>query len=168
MDNTILYYPYKSHAFFLFFSVPVGILSFVATGYWLEFWEISLLFLFPSGVVSILFAKEFYDTANIAVSFEWEGVRILGGGRNAYRYIRWGDMPYAYYATNFKGHEFLVLSPKALTRKESKKLANRCANSSKICIDDSIVVGMNPVQNVSPIKELVNKHVEYVNNYVLD
>jgi hypothetical protein len=168
MNNTILYYPYKSQAVFLVFTVPVGILSFVAAGYWVEFWKISLLFLFPAGVAGIWFTKEFYDTANIAVSFEWEGVRILGGGRNAYRYIRWEDLPYAYYATNFKGHEFLVLSPKALSRKEAKKLANRGANSSKICIDDSVVVGMNPVQNVSPIKKWVEKYVAYMNEYVID
>lgn len=55
-----------------------------------------------------------------------------------------------------------MLSPEALSYKEAKKLANRGAYSSKMCIDSAAVISINIAQDIIPIKEFVSNHVLHI------
>lgn len=165
MNDMIIYRPYRSHIWALFFTIPVGMLTFVAAGYCLQYWDFSVIFLVTIGIVSIWLSKMLYDSSNIAVFFEQEGLRIVGGSCTDYRYALWEELSYAYYIRSFKGHLFLVLSPKALGHKEAKALANRGANSAKICIDYAVVMHIDVLQNTSQLKELIDNNVLHISDY---
>lgn len=165
MNDTIIYRPYRSHAWPLPFTIPVGMLAFMAAGYCLPFLGFRVLVLVAIGIACTWLTKVLYDSSNIAVYLEQEGLRIIGGSYNDYRYALWEELSYAYYVRSFKGHLFLVLSPKALSSKEAKNLANRGANSSRICIDYAVVIYIDILQNTSQLKELIDNHILHVSSY---
>ena len=165
MDKTIIYRPFKSHTYFLPFTICVGVLAFVTTGYCLPFWSIGVLIPTALGVISTWLTKVLYDSANIAIFFEKEGLRVVGRRYNEYRYILWEELLYAYYVRNLKAHLFLVLSPKPLSSIEAKDFANQGANLLKVCIDDVVVIHIDAIQNVSPLKELIADHVSHVDSF---
>lgn len=165
MNDTFIYRPYKSHAWTLPFTTSVGLLAFVAAGYCVPYWGYNVLILAAVGIVCAWLTKLLYDSSNVAVIFEQEGLRALGGNYNEYRYVLWEEVSYAYYVRSFKGHLFLVLTPNALSSKEAKHLANRGANSSRICIDSVLVIYIDIFQDVTKIKELIGNHVMHVDTY---
>lgn len=164
MNNICTYRPYRSHAWFLPFVIPVAMLAFVAAGYCFPYVGVGVFWV-AIGIVCTYLTKALYDSSNISVVFEQEGLRIVGGSYNDYRYLLWEEVSNAYYVRNFRGFLFLVLSPKALDSKAAKKLINRGANLSKICIDDVVVIHIDDLQNVSQIKELIDSHVVQVDTY---
>ena len=164
MNDTIVYRPYRTQTWFLAFTIPVGTLAFVGAGYCLPLSSISVLCLTGIGVVCIWLTKMLYDSSKIAVSFEQRGIRIIGGNYFDYRYITWEKLSYGCYARNYKGHLFLVLSPNSLSPKEAKHFANQGAISSRICIDYVVVIYIDILQDVSQIKELIDKYVTQVDN----
>lgn len=117
MNNIYTYRPYRSLAWFLPFVIPVEILAFVATGYCFPYIRVSI-FCVAIGIVCTYLTKVFYDSSNIIVVFEQEGLRIVGGRYNDYRYLLWEEVSNAYYVRTFRGFLFVVLSPKALSPKE--------------------------------------------------
>lgn len=165
MNDTIFYRPYRSHVWFLSFTMPVGMLAFVAAGYCLPYWGFRVLILATIGIACAWLTKWLYDSSNSAVFFEQKGIRIIGGSYKDYQYVLWEEVQFAYYVRNYKGHLFLVLSPKALSPKKAKKLANRGANSSKICIDYVVVIYIDDLQNASQIKEQIVHNVLHVDDY---
>lgn len=162
MNETIIYCPYKSQTWALIFTIPIGLLAFVGAGYCLSLSGISAISFVGIGIICIWLTKMIYDSSNKAVFFEQKGLRIVGGNYKDYRYILWEELTYAYFARDFKGHLFLVLSPNALNSKEAKRFANRGANLSQICVDSVVVIYMDVVQNVSQLKELIDNYVENV------
>lgn len=164
MKDTIIYRPYRSHAWFIPFTIPVGMLAFVAAGYCFPYVRFSIFWV-AIGVVCAYLTKVFFDSSNIAVVFEQEGLRIVGGSYKDYRYLLWEEVSNACYVRNFRGFLFLVLSPKAISPKEAKYFAKRGANLSKICIDDVVVIHIDMLQDVSQIKELIANHVAHVDTY---
>ena len=164
MNNIYIYRPYRSHAWFLPFIIPVAMLAFVAAGYCFPYIGVGV-FCAIIGIVCTYLAKVLYDSSRIAVVFEQEGLRIIGSSYNDYRHLLWKEVSNAYYVRSFRGFLFLILSPKVLDHKEAKKLTKRGANSSKICIDDVIVIHIDDLQNVSQIKELIDNHVTQVETY---
>lgn len=164
MNNICTYRPYRSHAWFLPFVIPVAMLAFVAAGYCFPYVGVGVFWV-AIGIVCTYLTKVLYDSSNISVVFEQEGLRIVGGSYNDYRYLLWEEVSNAYYVRNFRGFLFLVLSPKVLDSKAAKKLINRGANLSKICIDDVVVIHIDDLQNVSQIKELIDSHVVQVDTY---
>ncbi len=164
MNNIYTYRPYRSHVWFLPIVIPVAMLSFTAAGYCFPYVGVGV-FCVAIGIVCTYLTKVLYDSSNMAVVFEQKGLRIVGGSYNDYRYLLWEEVSNAYYVRNFRGFLFLVISPKVLGPQEAKKLANRGANLSKICIDDVIVIHIDYLQNVSQIKELIDSHVLQVDTY---
>lgn len=159
MNDVIIYRPFRSHVWALFFTIPVGMLAFLAAGFCLWYWSFSIIVLSTVGIVCIWLTKVLYDSSNIVVIFEREGLRITGSRYKDYRYVPWKEVSYAYYVRNFKGHLFLLLSPKSLTSKETKKLVNRSANSSTICIDNVLVIYVDILQDTTHLKERIAYNV---------
>ena len=159
MNDTIIYYPYRSHKWFLFVTIPVGMLSFVLVGYGLPYWRLGVFFFGATGIACVWLTKTLYDSSNIAIFFEREGLRIVGRIHKDYRYVLWEQLSYVCYVKNFKGHLFFVLSSRALEDKETKRIVNRAAIFSKICVDDAIVVHMDVIQNTSSVKEVIDKYI---------
>ena len=164
MKDAIQYRPFRSEAWFVPFTLGIGILAFTATGYCLPNIESTVFFL-VFGILCFWLTKKLYDTSNMIVSFEWEGVRITGGKFDNYCYASWEEMEYAYYARNFKGHLFLVLSPKALSEKQVKQFVNRAVNSYKLCVDFVIVIHIDAMQDVSQIKERISSKVSNIQKF---
>lgn len=165
MNDTIIYRPYRSHIWFVPFTAGVEILSFVAVGYCLPHLRVTVLLPVVIGIISIWLTKVLYDSSNLVVFFGQEGFQITGNRCNDYRYFLWEELPYAYYARSYKGHLFVVLSPKVLSSKEVKNYVNRGANSSRICIDSVIVIHIDVLQNASRLKELIDNHVLHMDTY---
>lgn len=165
MNEIIIYRPYRVHAWTLPFTVTIGVLAFVATGYCLPYWESNIIIPAVMGVISIWLTKTLYDTSKLTVIFEQHGLRTISVRYEDYRYVLWKELLYAYYVRSIKGHLFLVLSSNALSPKEAKHFANRGANSSKICVDRVFVIYIDSFQDVSKIKELVEHYVVHVDTY---
>lgn len=140
MKDTIIYRPCRSYAWFIPFTILIGMLAFFAAGYCLPFWGFNVIVPVAMGIACTWLTKVLYDCSNIAIFFEQEGLRIIGSSYNDYRYVLWEELSCAYYVTSYKGHLFVVLSQKALSPKEAKKLANRGANSHKTSVDDAVVI----------------------------
>lgn len=164
MNDIIFYRPYKTQIWAMIFVVFVGILSFVGVGYCLPLLGLSVLCLVGIGTACIWLTKVLYDSLNKAVFLEKEGLRIVGDTCSNHRYMPWNELTYAYYVKNYKGHLFLVLSPKVLNAKEAKHFANRGANSSRICIDNAVVIYIDMLQDVSQLRELIDRYVVHVSN----
>ena len=158
MHDTIIYRPYRSHGWFVPFAIAAQILSFAAAGFCIPNIGLFVLF-FAMGALAAYLAKVLYDSANIVVFFEQEGLRIAGGRYKNYRYFPWEGFSYVYYIRSFRGHLFVVLSPKELSPKEGKNFVRRGANLSRICIDSVVVIHMDVLQNTAQLKELINRHV---------
>lgn len=163
MNHTISYRPYRCHAWFVPFVFGFGIIYIFTAGCLLS--HTNFVFLVPLGIgiVCFLLAKVLYDTSNILVLLEPEGLRMTGGRYGNYRYVLWRELPYAYYTRSSRGHMFLVLSPEPLCPKQVKSWVKRGANSSKVCFDSVVVIPINTMQDISLLKETVASKVLHVN-----
>lgn len=175
MNDTMIYRPGRSCAWFVpfmlssgifcFVMLGAGIFSFVAEGYSLTDIGPLFFFLLGMGIISIVLTKVLYDCSNIMVLFEEEGLRVTGGKYNNYWYALWKEFPYAYYARNYKGFLFLVLSPKALSQKEAKRFANRGSNSMRICVDYVAVIPMDN-QQIQKVKNFLESKELHIDTYL--
>ena len=165
MNNAITYRPYRSHAWFVPFAFGIGIFYIFAAGYSLPLINFVVLLLLGMGIVCFLLAKVLYDSSNILVLLEREGLRVTGGRYGIYRYIPWDELSYAYNTRSYKGHLFLVLSPTPLSPKQAQILTNRGANTSKIFVDSVVVIPIDTMQNTSQLREAVASKVLHIDSY---
>lgn len=159
MDSAIIFQPYQKQTWPLFLTIPISVLAFVCAGYFLYFSLIASICFIGAGVICILLTKVVYDSSKRFLVFEQEGLRIVGSGHSDYRYMPWEVLIHGYYVRNYKGHLFLILSPNVLNVKAAKRLVWRGANSSRICIDDTVVIFLDDLQNTAQIKELISEHI---------
>lgn len=159
MDSTIIFQPYQKQTWPLLFTVPISVLAFVCAGYFLYFSLIASICLLGVGIICTCLTKVVYDSSERFLSFERDGLRIVGCGHSDYRYMPWETLTHGSYVRNYKGHLFLILSPNVLNVKEAKRLVWRGANSSRICIDDTVVIFLDDLQNTAQIKELISEHI---------
>ncbi len=157
--NTIICHPYRNHKWFLPFTIVTGMLALTASGYCMPNFELSVM-LVAVGIGCAWLTKYLYDTCLVAVLFDERGFQVFEGHCGNYRYFSWEGLPYVYDTRSFKGYPFLVLSSRKLNSKETKCLANRGANLSRLCIDDVVVIPMDNLENVAQIKELIDKSVQ--------
>lgn len=170
MNDITIYRPHKKvFAWTLPFVVVFGVLSFAAAGYFVSYWEYDVLllvvFLVVLGIFYIWFAKFSYDNFKLTLLFEPHGLRVISNGYEDYGYAPWEDLLYAYYARNSKGHEFVVLSPNALSRKEAKRLVCRGGNFYRVCIDGAFVIPLDSFQDVSKVTEIIESRVPHIVSY---
>ena len=155
MVDVIVYRPFKLYIWLLLFTIPLGVIAFFASGFCVQYGSICTIVLFIIGIVCVWLTKVLYTSSNIVVLLEREGLRIMGSRYKDYRYVSWEEVLYAYYARNFKGHLFLLLSPRPLVSKEIKRFVSRSANSSKVCIDDVLVIYIDVLQDTTQLRERV-------------
>lgn len=162
MKDTIIYRPYRSYVWTLPFTISLDILVFMIAGFFLPYWGLGVIVPVAMAIACAWANKFLYDSWRIAISFEPNGLRMIGGSYKDYRHVLWEELSYAYYVRSVKGVLFAVLSPKALSSKEAKKLANRGANSNRICIDDAVVICIENPKDRSQIKEIIENHVPHI------
>lgn len=165
MSNTVVYYPYQSDKYFSVATLIVGALSFVAFGHCLTDWVPACYFFGIIGVVALCLSRTLYDSAQICLLFEPEGIRLIGGKYQNCLFVPWNKCMYAYYTQNYKGHLFVILSQHELSSKQTRTLANQSANAYKICVESKYVIHLNYSQTASQIKELINQTVQHINTY---
>lgn len=162
MNDRIIYRPYKSGIWLLPFSVAIAVFCFLLAGLTVPQGDFTWFILFLIGFLALYATKIIYDTVRMVILFDGDGLQIIGTryGKDSCHF--WKDFSYAYCVRNYRGFHFLVLSPKTLSSKEAKRLAGRCVNPQKICMDDAIVISMDNLQNMSHLKELIAGHTMYM------
>lgn len=166
MSDTIIYHPHQSHGRFVPFTIGVEIFSFVAGGYCLPRIDLFCFCFFGIGIPCLVLSKILYDSSNNAVLLEQDGLRIVEGRSRTFRYILWKEVPYVYFTRSYKGHSFVVLSPKVLNRKQAQAFTNRGANTSRISVDFVVVIHINAAQSASLLKEAISSSAQSIDEYL--
>ena len=171
MNDTIIYRPHKSERRLIPIAMFFGIFYFVLLGGAIVQIGFSakligpFVLLLTGGAFLGWLTISYYSLSNIVVFFERDGLRIARGRHENYKYFRWDEFSYAYYALNSRGHFFLILSPSALDEKEAKKFAKRGSISMGSSLDDVAVIHIDPFQNTEHIKEFIAGKVLQVHTY---
>lgn len=156
MNDEIIYSPYKAEKWIALLLIFCAMVSCFFAGY-VGFRRLDgVVICIIVGCLCAWLSKCLYNDSNIIVRFESEGIRIVAGFNVGYHYILWENFSYAYYVSNAKGHQRLILSPKELVYKEAKQLVNDFAFSAKIYVDECIVI---PCDN-SPIGKSISALIE--------
>lgn len=156
--NGFIYQPYRTHLGFAIFTIIMAVFSFVVFGFSFSQIGFHTLFLFVSGLMFLLLTKTLYNSSKIIIVFDDVGLLIFNDKHSKYRQFNWAYFSNVYYTTNFKGNLFAVLTSNAKTETEIKKLASRSANSSKLCIDDAVIISFDPLSKDVFLKELIESH----------
>lgn len=159
-----IYRPYRSGIWFAPFSFGIGLLACVVAGSFLPSINITFFAILGAGILSFGVSKVSYDTANIAVFFEQEGIRIAGGRYKDYFHGVWTDFPYAYHAL-YRGHRYLLLSACTLSQQKIHLLTKQSAFLSKICVSSAVVIYLDVLQDTSLLEEIIRRNVSYIDSY---
>ena len=165
MDDIYVYRPYKSRSWIRFLMLPIGVPAFILAVY---LWPISLsgsVLGVVTGLMCIWIYKELYIASKVVIYLESQGIRVVERENQDDIFVQWEECPYAHYATSYKGHLFMVLSSKQLDGKEKKHLANRSANSSRVHLDDAIVIYLDFLQDSALIRARIERHIKYIEPY---
>jgi hypothetical protein len=166
MNEFIVYRPHKIMKWILLFILPAEIVTFAAIGFALcSSPDIGLLlFLLGMGIGFIWILKYVCDCVKCVVVFEQNGVHIVNDSRFVHRYIAWDSLTYGCYTGYYRGRNFLLLSSTALNHKEAKKLVIKesYSFSSRLCVNDAIIIPLAFDQDISQIEELVSKKVLHI------
>lgn len=166
MKDIIIYHPHRSHIWFVPFSVGVGILSFIAAGYSLPRIDFFCFCFLAMGIPCFVLSKILYDSSNIAVFLEQDGLQIAERRNKISQRILWEEVSYAYFTRSYKGYSFVVLSPKALNKKQAQDFTNRGANASRVCVDFVLVIYVDATQDALRLKETIRSNVRYIDEYL--
>lgn len=166
--NVIRYQPFRAEKWISYCVFAIGIMSFVGVGYCVPKLNFSFFFLLCMGVSAIFLTKYLYNTSKAIILFETECLRIFEGKNSQYHCVLLKDLSYAYYATNFKGHLFLVLSNKPLAEIHAKRFANQGSCSSKLLIANTVVIYIDAQQQLEQIKGWVDHSILHINVYCQD
>lgn len=157
--NYIIYRPYRTQLWISLFTLIMAVFTFVFLGVSLTKVGLHTLFLLVSGLVFLFLTKSLYDSSKIILIFDDEGLLIFNDKHNNYRRFNWAYFSTLSYTTNFKGNLFAVLTPDSKTESEIKKLVSHSANSSKVCIDDTVIIAFDPLQKDVFLKDIIEGYV---------
>ena len=163
MNTMMQYRPFKSHAWFVPFTWIVSMLAFTGAGFFLPVFGLTTFLFLVTGVICCFLTKILYDSSNITVSIETEGIRIVGGTYSNYQYVSWEKFICAYYARSYKGHLYLVLSPEELAPKQVMQYINKGACLSKLSVGLVVVIHIDVMQNTLQVREFIRNKVLKVN-----
>lgn len=156
VNKDFIYQPHRTQKYMSVFIAMQGIFLFVIAGAAIRDIGIATVFFIGIGFVAMYLAKELYDSSKITVFVCEDGLRIAGCKHES-KYFPWDVFSYTYYAKNFKGFLFLVLSPDPLSTKAAKKLANRAAN---ICIGSAVAIHIDALQDTSQFEKMIREHIK--------
>ena len=165
MNISYLYHPYKSQGCIVPFVYCISAFAFVISGYCVSENVAAAVFWLILGSVCTFFAKTLYDSTKTTIAFSDRSFLITGDRHNCCHSFTWETFAYAYYCKNYKGHIFLLLSSKHLDENHVRKIINKSANSSKMCVDSFVVIHIDTTQDVSQLKALINNKVPIINQH---
>ena len=158
--DKLLYYPYRTYYYFSLALVGISFAFSVAIGYSLS--DPGWILLIPTlfAVATLVFAKFLYDTSKITVILVGEGLWVIGNGKKAAKYYAWRDIPYLANARSKRGHQFIVLSSKGLSKSQLEQYVAQAATSSVMDINPSIIVlSVDPLQDTTLLLDFLNEKV---------
>lgn len=156
----LLYLPYRTHYYFALVFVRISFAFSVGIGYSLSNPEWILLIPILFVVATLVFAKHLYDTSKITVLLVAEGLWVVGNGKMAAKYYAWCDIPYLAYARSKRGHQFIVLSSKDLSKSQLEQCVAQGVNSSALGLKPSIIVlPIDPLQDTTLLLDFLNDKV---------
>ena len=161
MSNLFLYYPYKVHAYF----VPFAVVFCVVLGVFLcviDTFNYASFFLLVIELGGIWSIKVLHESSKAAILFNEDGLQIKRG--KDCLWFSWEQVKYGYYGKNYKGHSFLLLTANALDSNQVSKYINRGANTSKICIDSTVVFPTDNSQYTTELDAFIRSKVMLIDN----
>lgn len=153
------YRPYQAYRIisWLFFILAIAFIFFAGVVIFSNICA-GLIILF-SGVFFLLVAKWLYDTSNIVIILDMQGLHMIERKCKDSQYYSWETLSCAYYIRNFKNFLFVVLSSEKLSREEARFFVKRCENLSRICIDNVVVFPVDP-----QLIDFLNGRVLYIDD----
>ena len=156
----LVYFPYRTHYYFALALVGISFVFSVGIGYSLSKPEWILLIPILFAVATLVFAKFLYDTSKITVILVAEGLWVVGNGKMAAKYYAWCDISYLTCARSKRGHQFIVLSSKDLSKSQLEQCVAQGANSSTLGLKPSIIVlPIDPLQDTTLLLDFLRDKV---------
>ena len=117
------------------------------------------IFLVPQYIIAIS-ANFMYYLSRVKVILEENEITVVNDRQTKSRSIEWSCIHYAYYVKKYKGHRFLVLSPDGLSENQLRNFIGKGIVSSKVCIENVIVIRLSKSKDTSKISDFVKQKVE--------
>ncbi len=159
-EDRFIYQPYRSQRFLIpLIQVVYGLYIFLMGCVAVEKMWTVLAMLTGFAFVLAWTISILQKQLNALILVDAKGIILIGDKKNAYRHISWDALSYWYQASNFKNHQFLILSNEPLTDKQAKSLANRCANHSQMYLDGSLGIYLDPAQDTASLVDHITRHI---------
>lgn len=149
---TTKYCPYRVHAYFVPFSIGICIFFAIfagasfADGAYREMVKLTVL----TGIGCFL-TKYLYSTSRITIFLGADGIRIAYKKRSKTHFVPWEVIKHGYTYTNFKGHQFLLLSDGILDKVKATQLIRKESYSSKAYFSGVLVLHLDPTQDTTEL-----------------
>lgn len=157
MNQCFVYHPYKMYKYVLPIVIGFCILGFLfAGGNLFQGNSFAIFFLIASAglLCCIVYLS---NRTNIVVVFEENGLHITMGKRKYYQFVPWDSLQYAYEARNYKGYQFLILSPTMLEKNKIQKYVWEGTDGKNIYQDSVVVIHLSSMQDTTKIKDVVTQ-----------
>lgn len=159
------YRPHKSNAAFAFVMIAASVFLLILFGYLLNNFKISSILLPIIAILSIVLAKELYDSSKLILIVEAEGLRITGDKNKGHIFVPWDELKYACRCLTAHGHSFWVISSETIDEKKAKRIVGT-KSMSRILIDNMIVLpeitvnkeNVTKIQIISRIPNITDKY----------
>lgn len=163
--TNVVYKPYRTHSWFAVFAACTSIIL-LSVSLWAMFTHMSndifaLAGLLVIGVVSAWLTIILYKTARMTVIFNQTGLTILNRAVKKENYATWEELRYGYLSKNYKGHKFYVISPMMLDKKDLSNYTNKGARTSCMCVNNVVVLFLDPLQDTSAVEEIIQNKTVY-------
>ena len=154
----ITFRPYKVHLVFGAFSLLLCLMSliFLAFSPTIDCLLLALALTLGTGALAFFLFK----TYKTVVVFDAAGIRISESNTTGGDHFwRWEDFSCACWTTNYKGHRFLVLIKGEYSSNKVREAMRWSSMTSKVIIDDFIVICLDITQNTEQIESIVKSSV---------
>ena len=157
-NDTIILRPYRSCLVILPLIIFCEIGSFVLGGNLLSIDLKSTIILFLIGIIEVIFHIYIQSISKTVICFDNDSICIYGELFKKDRCFSWKEFSFVYYDNNFKGHHYLIFSPKELDKDERRKLLWLYECSSKYT--DILIFPATSSSTRNPLRELLYKKEE--------
>ena len=150
----IVYCPYKSVKYFPlatgFFALGNMIIVLCSIPY---NWKITTFFSI-SCIALIYLTKRVYAASKTAIHFDEKGMRLIGDKTGEKEYIPYEEINYLYHLSDGKAY-YYVMATQLYDVKKARRLLNRVADSSKMYVDNAVVIHMDKFQETTEVKKWI-------------
>ena len=172
IDKFILYYPYKYEGifsqmigFFLIVSIVITTCCIIEKATY--FAGFSIL----ASVFFLLVLNVFTASSRKLIIISEYGICISEKSSEPPKQIPWEAIKYSFRISNFKGHDFLIVSSKEINKKKLKKIVLCSSTKYKILVDEdiaSIYINLNSLKSAEELIDSIIKktiHTDYTHSY---